>query len=221
MTVSTSKKDGHNSEFEKEILIEIISGRSLLPGHSNGLSNPYVKVLFGGKVLHKTDYIENTTNPVFSDVKKNSFVFKKTIQQIMRYPVIEVVVKDHSDYSISSDSDLGSALVTISDLYNAKGSDMEVKLELPKWKPSVFEMPYAYKVGQDRGEAGYLTIRIRNATIGDKQVIKENKSIMKMLPTLSPMRRSNVEVRYFVFTLSLSPSQFLTIFCYREPALTA
>ena len=199
MTVSTPKKDGNNSEFEKEILIEIISGRSLLPGHSNGLSNPYVKVLFGGKVLHRTDYIENTTNPVFSDVKKNSFVFKKTIQQIMRYPIIEVVVKDHSDYSISSDSDLGSALVTISDLYNAKGTDMELKLELPKWKPSVFEMPYAYQVGQDRGEAGYLTIRIRNATIGDKQVIKENKSIMKMLPTLSPMRRSNVEVRYFCF----------------------
>lgn len=56
MTPTPEPDDSEKLEF----VIEIVSGRDLLAADKNGVSDPYVKVLFGSKEIHKTKTIKKT-----------------------------------------------------------------------------------------------------------------------------------------------------------------
>jgi Ca2+-dependent lipid-binding protein len=154
----------------KELLIEIISCREIPAADKNGTSDPYVKIKLGGKEVHKTSHIEKTLNPAFSSTHKNLYIIKCSAKELYAKEGIELVVKDYDKglgaLGFGSD-DLGSVKVSGAQLYNApEDQDMELPL-----------IPYKKKDGTSASPtAGFITIRVREATLGDKDAIKEQNS---------------------------------------------
>lgn len=154
--------------YNKKLLIEIVSCRDLLPTHKSGFSNPYAKIRFGNSDKHKTSYIEKTLNPCFLPKHKNTYILKASPRDVYAKKGIELVVQDHDTFAFS-DNDIGVAKVSAEELYLADGEDMELKLDPPKDS----------KLFLNGQKAGYITIRVREATQGDKDVIKARSGLFK------------------------------------------
>lgn len=152
--------------YNKELLIEIVSCRNLLPVHKSGFSNPYVKIRFGTSDKHKTSYIEKTLNPSFLPQHKNTYILKASPKEVYNRKGIQLIVKDHDTFGINDD--IGVATVSAEELYLAEGQDKEIRLEPPKGSKHFAN-----------GElAGFITIRVREATRGDKDQIKDRSSLL-------------------------------------------
>jgi len=165
--------------YNKKLLIEIVSCRDLLPTHKSGFSNPYAKIRFGNSDKHKTSYIEKTLNPCFLPQHKNTYILKASPRDVYAKKGIELVVQDHDTFAFS-DNDIGVAKVSAEELYLADGEDMELKLDPPKDS----------KLFLNGQKAGYITIRVREATQGDKDAIKARSGLFK-----KARRKSKTEVK--------------------------
>jgi hypothetical protein len=155
----------------KELLIEIVSCRDILAADKSGTSDPYVKIKLGGKEVHRTSHIEKTLNPAFSSDHKNAYIIKCPAKELYAKKGIELVVKDH-DKGLGAlgftNDDLGSVKISGAQLYNAPvDQDMELPLAPPKKKDGAAAANAA---------AGFITVRVREATLGDKDEIKEKNS---------------------------------------------
>lgn len=170
--------DSSNSapDYDKALLIEIVSCKNLLAGDANGLSDPYVKVQMGSRFLHRTAVIKNTLNPSFSSEHKNSFILDCTAKDLWATEGIELLVKDH-DNGIAAlgytNDELGSAKVPASKLYQATGANMKIKLAPPKDS----------KQARRGLPAGSITIRVRQATMEDKNEIRNRSKRFKKVTT--------------------------------------
>ncbi|KAJ3086857.1 hypothetical protein HK102_012335 [Quaeritorhiza haematococci] len=81
-----------------EATITIVAARNLKPVDSNGLSDPYIKVvqMYHGKsrTVHKTSVVKKTLNPAFS---------KETFNTKLPPSHLRLVVKDHNTFGESKD----------------------------------------------------------------------------------------------------------------------
>lgn len=169
---SRSLVSGNSSvapSVNKEIFIEIISCRELFAADKGGTSDPYVKIKLGGKEVHKTTHIEKTLNPVFSSTHKNAYIIKCTAKELYAKKGIELVVKDHDKglgaFGFTND-DLGSVKITAATLYEAAPDEI---MELP--------LSPTAKSKSSTDKVGFITIQLREATLGDKDQIKRGSSI--------------------------------------------
>jgi len=147
--------------YNKEIVIQIMSCRDLIAGDSCGTSDPFVEILMGHNVLHRTRWIDKTLNPAYSVDHKNTYILKCSAKELWKNHGIELNVKDH-DMGISalgmSDDELGYVRLLPEMLYKANGDYKELKLR-PSRDP---------KMSQGARSAGFITVRIREAALGDK-----------------------------------------------------
>eukprot|EP00980_Cylindrotheca_fusiformis_P028587 scaffold22613_cov126-Cylindrotheca_fusiformis.AAC.7 len=203
-TTPMSSQSLQSGEFDtppsvsKEILIEILSCKSLLPSDKGGTSDPYVKIKIGGKEVHKTSHIDKTLNPVFSASHKNAYIIKCPAKELYAKKGIELFVKDHdngfSAFGFSND-DLGSVKISAPTLYkSASATDEVMELDL--------EPPAKTKADTSKG-AGSISILIREATLGDKDIIKQEGSLLNKLnftksPRHTPEARKGVSGLRFV-----------------------
>jgi len=157
--------------YNKELLIEVVSCRNLIPADKSGFSDPYVKIRMGSKDLHKTSHIDKTLNPAFLPDHRNTYILKTSPKEVYAKKGIELIVKDHDKgigaFGFSND-EIGIAKVSADELYGANGEDMEFKL-----MPTKNTKTEGFKPG------GFITIRVREATLGDKDEIKNRSSFIK------------------------------------------
>ena len=148
---------------DKELFIEIVSCRDLLAADKSGTSDPYVKISLGKKELHRTKHVLKTLNPSFTEKFNNFYVLDcSTKEDLFTNGGLTFKVRDW-DRGIGGDDDLGSAFVPADTLYNYFEDTKEFKIDPPKGKAD---------------EAGFITIRCRAATLGDRENLKKAKSPM-------------------------------------------
>jgi len=158
--------------YNKELLIEIVSCRNLIALNKSNFSDPYVKIRLGKIDKHKTSYIPKTLNPCFLPQHKNTYILKSMPKDVYAKKGIELVVKNHDNGAFTfSNDDIGVAKISADELYSANGEDMEFELQPPKFTKH-------FSQGQ---KAGFITVRVREATLGDKDEIKDRSSVIKMV----------------------------------------
>jgi len=148
---------------DKELFIEIVSCRNLLAADKTGLSDPYVKVKMEKKDLHTTKHVRNTVNPSFSKQDHNNrFILTCPASDLFQAGGLTFKVKDWD--RIGSNDDLGAVIVPAPTLYCClEKEEQEFKILPPKGH------------GED---AGFITIRWRRATLGDKEDWKHDHGLL-------------------------------------------
>eukprot|EP00546_Thalassionema_frauenfeldii_P020474 CAMPEP_0178902658 /NCGR_PEP_ID=MMETSP0786-20121207/4727_1 /TAXON_ID=186022 /ORGANISM="Thalassionema frauenfeldii, Strain CCMP 1798" /LENGTH=1315 /DNA_ID=CAMNT_0020573949 /DNA_START=59 /DNA_END=4006 /DNA_ORIENTATION=- len=146
---------------DKDILIEIVSCRNLLAADKTGLSDPYVKVKVGTKDLHTTKHVLKSLNPAFSSDHNNALVLSN-VRDMYLAGGLTFKVKDYDPGILGGNDELGAITVPSSTIYELNG-EKEFHLSPPKGH------------GED---AGFITIRCRDATLGDKEDWKMRKSLI-------------------------------------------
>jgi hypothetical protein len=168
-SLASSEEETTPPSTSKELLIEIVSCRDILAADKSSTSDPYVKIKLGGKDVHKTSHIEKTLNPAFSSAHKNAYIIKCPAKELYAKKGIELVVYHDKGALGFTNDDLGSVKISGAQLYNApEDQDMELPLTPPKKKDG------ASAAAADA--AGFITIRVREATLGDKDEIKAQNS---------------------------------------------
>jgi len=174
---------------DKEVLIEIISCRDLLAADKTGLSDPYVKIKLGSKELHRTAHVEKTLNPAYSVEHSKFFIIDCTAKELFEEGGVELKVKDY-DRGLGKHDDLGSVQVSADTLYNtthAETDSLELGLNPPK----------------GHGEkAGFVTIRLRTPTLGDKEDLKAKKGLRgRIVPNI--MKKKEADQREIAVAQSM------------------
>ena len=143
-----------------DYLIEIVSATDLKAVNLNrSTSDPFVVVKYGGKTIHRTDFISKDLNPIWTIKTKSLFIFKLQSEEYFNDELL-FEVRDHETFT--ANVVLGQALFTNEQLLKSKGERIEMKLK-------------NLQLGQDT--QGYLAIRCRRATEQDIQFLKSpNKS---------------------------------------------
>jgi Ca2+-dependent lipid-binding protein len=109
-----------------------------------------VKFNKGKQDLHETKHILQDLDPVFTPETDSFFVLDTTAKELEDYKGLMFKVKDWD--RIGKNDDLGHCYLEPNAINKATGEDMEFKITAPK----------------GHSEAGYITIRIRPATEGDR-----------------------------------------------------
>jgi hypothetical protein len=135
----------------------------------------------GKRFLHRTTVVKNTLNPAFTAEHKNSFILDCSAKELWATEGIEFLVKDHDDGIAAlgyTNDELGSAKVPPGKLYNANGANMKIKITPPKDSKQ-------FRRGLP---AGSITIRVRQATMDDKNEIQDRSGIFKKKATPRTVR---------------------------------
>ncbi|KAL7547952.1 hypothetical protein ACHAWF_011221 [Thalassiosira exigua] len=143
---------------ELAFLFDVCSGTDLPRGDLTGESDPYVVVRFQGKRIHKTAYVSDDANPIWTLRKGALFVWK--VDALDLFQSEEGLVFEVKDYdAIGSDESLGAFGVTPRTLYRWDGERREFAL-----KPLVGE--------RDLGR-GKVSLRVRRATEHDVEFMRK------------------------------------------------
>ena len=117
--------------------------------------------------MHETNRIEKTLNPVFSVEEKNFYILTCTAKELFENEGLVFKVKDWD--RIGSNDDLGHVKVPAATLY-AMVDEAE-------------EKEFAISPPKGHGDAaGFLTIRCRPPTLGDREDYKAAKSRVRRSP---------------------------------------
>mmetsp|Transcript_23343 Transcript_23343/g.36135 ORF Transcript_23343/g.36135 Transcript_23343/m.36135 type:complete len:1112 (+) Transcript_23343:197-3532(+) len=140
------------------LLVDIISGTDL---PSKG-PDPYVVVRFQGKVIHKTDRIPNTNNPIWTLRKGSLFIFN--VNALELFEANDGLILEVKDYDAYSKHDsLGAISISPKTIYN--------------WNEERKEFNLKALSGETVYDEGKLALRVRRATDHDKDFLKNfNKS---------------------------------------------
>jgi hypothetical protein len=150
-------------ELEKDekltLLFDICSGSQLPCSDIGNSSDPYVSVRFNGKIIHKTDKIMCSTNPIWTLRKGSLFIWK--VDALELFESEEGVIFEVKDYDMIGKHDsLGVFHVDARTLYQWSGERKEFAL-----KPISGQ--------KARGENGKISIRVRRATYDDIQFMEK------------------------------------------------
>lgn len=143
---------------ELTLLFDICSGKELPSGDIGKKSDPYISVRFNGKRIHKTGYITNTADPIWTLRKGSLFTWK--VKAIDLFQAEEGLIFEVKDYdSIGSNESLGAFNVNASTLYKWDGERREFAL-----KPLL---------GQRDFDQGKISLRVRRATAHDIKFLQD------------------------------------------------
>lgn len=172
---------------DKEVLVEILACRDLIAADKNGLSDPYVKIKLGSKELHKTKHVEKTLNPMFCREDSNFCIITCSAKDLFAKGGIELEAKDY-DRGIGRNDSLGHVTVPADLLYSTEHTeDDSIELE--------FNPPKGH------GEkAGFVKIRVRSPTLGDKEDLKAQSSLRGKLAPAKKKNTEEVKFAWVVYT---------------------
>ena len=152
-----------------EFLVEVVGAENLARSDFIGSSDPFVKVYFGDKLIHKTKHIYNNVNPVWTIQTKSLFVWSTTGGQLFHpYRRLTFVVYDFDAIKLKPGKDECLGMVTLSPqaIYKACEERMELTL-VPK--EDECEIP----------TSGKLALRIRKASPSDLEFMSSHSYKMK------------------------------------------
>lgn len=151
------------------LLFDICSGTDLPRSDIGRNSDPYVTVRFNGKKIHKTDYIPNETNPIWTLRKGALFLW--TVDALELFQSEKGLVFDVKDYdAFAFNETLGTFHVDARTLYKWNGERREFALK-------------RVVGGMDVGQ-GKISLRVRRATEHDIEFMKSFSERRK--PFISP-----------------------------------
>ena len=148
--INSLKIDNQNATCN--FLVEVVSCWGLQAVDRNGASDPYVRVSFEGKEVHRTDPIYNTTEPIWTIKTGSLFIFSTTLSKL--FDAREGMLFDVKDYdTVGSNENLGCAKILPRAIFDASGE----RLVLPL-------VPRVGKPFAEGGCNGFIAIRCRKAT---------------------------------------------------------
>jgi len=162
--MSELKASNSSPSTPVNLLVEIVSATGLRNADIGGLSDPFVKVRLGNRVLHTTKRIDNTLNPIWTTETNSLFLITDAMDEFFHsgYAVTFEVI----DYDVlGKNAILGFARVPQGVLLKATGSRLEFPLE---------------EIKNRRKSAGTLMVRCRQATQKDMQFMAKINSEKKM-----------------------------------------
>lgn len=134
---------------EITLLFDICSGTDLPRSDIGRNSDPYVTIRFNGKKIHKTDYISNDANPIWTLRKGSLFIWKvDALELFLSEKGLIFEVKDYDAFAYNES--LGAFNIDARTLYNWKGERREFALK-----------PVA---GGNAHTQGSISLRVRRAT---------------------------------------------------------
>ena len=157
------------------ILFDICSGSRLPQSDFGKESDPYISVRFNGKKIHKTDFIPNTANPIWTLRKGALFIWKvNALELFQSEDGLLFEVKDYD--AIGTNESLGAFNVNARTLYKWDGERREFAL-----KPLL---------GQRDFHQGTIALRARRATAHDIEFLenytkKSKKKIANSMPKMA------------------------------------
>ena len=160
---------------ELTILFDICSGSRLPQSDIGKESDPYISVRFNGKKIHKTDFIPNTANPIWTLRKGALFIWKvNALELFQSEDGLLFEVKDYD--AIGTNESLGAFNVNARTLYKWDGERREFAL-----KPLL---------GQRDFHQGTIALRARRATAHDIEFLenytkKSKKKIANSMPKMA------------------------------------
>ena len=168
------------AESEVKFLVEIVSARGLPVAdvHTRS-SDPFVVCSMDHQVLHKTDYISRTLDPIWTVETGSLFTFETTVHDLLRSRGLECFVYDY-DLAGSNDK-LGCATIPPMAVLESNGERLEYEVQ-----------SIARETNRNRG---VLAVRIRRAGSSDMEFMdklqshRKSKSIAR-----SPKRAKGVLV---------------------------
>ena len=160
--INSLKIEDHNTNCH--FLVEVVSCWGLPAVDRNGASDPYVRVSFEGREIHRTDCIYNTTEPIWTVKTGSLFIFSTTLSKL--FDAREGMAFDVTDYdSFGSNQTLGGARLLPRSIFDADGERIV--------------LPLVPKVGQpfaDGGCNGFIALRCRKATDDDLAFMERLKT---------------------------------------------
>lgn len=151
--INSLKIEDHNATCH--FLVEVVSCWGLPAVDRNGASDPYVRVSFEGREIHRTDCIYNTTEPIWTVKTGSLFIFSTTLSKL--FDAREGMAFDVKDYdNLGSNEALGGARLLPRAIFDADGERLVLPL-VP-----IVGQPFA-----EGGCNGFIAIRCRRATNDD------------------------------------------------------
>ena len=181
ITLSESEQIKAFQDQQITFLVEIVGCENLIARDCNQSSDPYVIVRFRSNELHRTKHQRQSLNPVYTLRDKSFFLFTTSVRDLFFLDtgsyansdavadavenglMFEVCDNDR----ITSDGDLGIAIVPPKDIYSAHEERLVYPIE-PRWDISDQEDQGQDDIS-DMNTQGTIAIRIRRATDYDKE----------------------------------------------------
>jgi hypothetical protein len=146
------------------LLFDIVSGTNIPTKDPK----PYVVVRLHGKQIHSTDWISNSTNPIWTLRKGSLFIL--TIDLMELFEDEDGLIFEVKDYdSVSKHKSLGAFSVSPRTIYKWNGERREFDLKALS--------------GEKHYDQGKLALRVRKATDHDFEFLKKYKESKKMTIT--------------------------------------
>ena len=160
--INSLKIEDHNATCQ--FLVEVVSCWGLPAVDRNGASDPYVRVSFEGREIHRTDCVYNTTGPIWTVKTGSLFIFSTTLAKL--FDSREGMTFDVKDYdSLGSNETLGGARLLPRAIFDSDGERLV--------------LPLVPMVGQPFAEGGcngFIAIRCRKATPADLTFMERLKT---------------------------------------------
>jgi len=144
------------------LLIKIVSCHGLLKSDLMGLSDPYVRILLGNTQLHKTKYISQNLNPVYSEAYNNTFVFNGKVKRLNDHEGLHLVLMDYD--LITPDDPLGDLMLSTEELVTMRGEH-------------AFRVSPPTHLAGNLKDAGCIKIRIQHATRQDRKKYRQPSTV--------------------------------------------
>jgi hypothetical protein len=152
------------SELEKELtlLVEVVSAWNLPRIAGQVRIDPYVTCYFNEKEVHRTGYLDNTFDPIWTVRSGSLFLLNCTVRQLFGCGGLVCELKDFSQFG--KNDQIGAIIIPSHALYEGNGE----RLEFDLGKAQGQELHY----GQ-----GKMAVRCRHASDYDKKFMRslENK----------------------------------------------
>ena len=148
-----SLKAASFQDQELTFLVEVIGCENLIASDINSAVDPYVRVKFGGQLLHATKH---------HTIGKNALLLSSSIKDLFLSGGVKGLTLEVCDFdSMTSDDVLGTAVVPPKDIYNAHEERLGYPLLIEDEDGFYLE------------SGGSIAIRIRRATDYEKEFLEE------------------------------------------------
>lgn len=146
-----------------DFLIEIISATDL-QAMNNLSSDPFVRVRYGGDIIHTTEVVTKSLNPIWTIKTKCMFIFALSADEYYNYDLVFEVLDFET---FTTNKMLGQALLTNEKLIKSNGQRIEMKLK---------------NLQMEVETQGFLAIRCKRATAQDIEFVGDPyKSTMNVI----------------------------------------
>jgi len=157
---SKNKTNEEEDEDTIDLLVEIVSACNLPAADKRSKkSDPYVRILDGNKVLHKTRHITKTLNPVWTLSQGCFFLYRAGVEEYFETGDLVFEVRDWD--AVGKDTTLGIVALDKQSIMKQKGARKEYEINLT----SEFSAP--------NDEPVMLALRFREATEEDINFMSE------------------------------------------------